>query len=157
MDSNPQRPQDTNVKGSLNTSEWEMSNSRKPVACEIEKNTGPGVNTPPEETKDYIGRELDKWDRIMQDPDKLAEMLEYDDMEDLTIDYYLQDQGSWESSESDQETMQRTEHTAYYDKYWQPAKIQRTDTWSQVVDNYENTYLDQKEWPIEVQVMKRVT
>ena len=53
--------------------------------------------------------------------------------------------------------MQRTEHTAHYDKYWQTAKIQRTDTWSQVVDNYENTYLDQKEWPIEVQVMKRVT
>jgi len=71
-----------------------MSNSRKPVACEIEKITGPGVNTSSEENKDYIGRELDQWDRIMQDPDKVADMLEYDDMEDLTIDYYLQDQGS---------------------------------------------------------------
>ena len=101
MDSNPQRPQVTNIKGSLNTSEWEVVNSRKPVVCETENNTGPWVNTTSEENKDHIGRELDKWDRIMQDPDLVADMLDYDDMEDLTIDYYLQDQGSSDSNESD--------------------------------------------------------
>ena len=71
------------------------------MGCETEKTTGPWVNTSSEENKDYIGRELDQWDRIMQDPDQVADMLDYDNLEDLTIDYYLQDQGSSESSESD--------------------------------------------------------
>jgi len=101
MEPNPQRPQVTNIKGSLNTSEYETIDSRKPVACDTEKSTDPWVNTSSEANKDYIGRELDKWDRIMNDPDQVAAMLEYDDMADLTIDYYLQDQGSSESSESD--------------------------------------------------------
>ena len=89
MDSDPQKPQGTNIKGSLNTSECEVTNSRKLVVCETEKVTDPWVNTSSEENKDYIGRELDQWDRIMQDPDKVAEMLDYDEVEDWTIDYYL--------------------------------------------------------------------
>jgi len=76
-------------------------NSSKPVECETEKVTDQWVNTSSEENKDYIGRELDQWDRIMQDPDQVADMLDYDDLEDLTIDYYLQDQGSSDSSETD--------------------------------------------------------
>ena len=78
-----------------------MVNSRKPVVCETEKIIEPWVKTSSEENKDYIGRELDQWDRIMQDPDQVADMLDYDDMEDLTIDYYLQDQGSSDSSDSE--------------------------------------------------------
>jgi len=89
MDSNPQSPQVTSIKGSLNTSEYEVIDSRKPVVCDIEKGTDQWVNTSLEGNKDHIGIELDKWDRIMQDPDKVAEMLDYDEMEDWTIDYYL--------------------------------------------------------------------
>ena len=41
-------------------------------------------------------RELDFWEPIMNDPDKVASLLEYDDIDSEDIDYYLQDQGSSE-------------------------------------------------------------